>query len=73
MPALDELYRHLSDLDHSQVDERMAGMLIAILKLESHGEGRESATEAVLMVGYTPDGKSNQEQTIWLSWNTMKA
>ena len=26
-------------------------------------------TEAVLMVGYTTDGVSNQEQTRWLSWN----
>ena len=44
-------------------------MLKAILRLESHIEYRESATEAVLMVGYTLDGISNQEQTSWLSWN----
>ena len=43
--TLDELYRHLRDLDC-----------------------RETATEAVLMVGYTSDGISNQEQTRWLSW-----
>ena len=68
-PTLDELYRRLRDLDYTQVDERMAVMLNAILQLEEQGECRESATEAVLMVGYTTDGKSNQEQTRWLSWN----
>ena len=26
--------------------------------------------EAVLMVGYTSDGISNQEQTRWLSWSS---
>ena len=51
------------------MDERMAVMLNAILQLEEQGECRESATEAVLMVGYTTEGKSNQEQTRWLSWN----
>ena len=69
MPTLDELYRRLRDLDYTQVDERMAVMLNAILQMEEHGECRESATEAVLMVGYTTDGISNQEQTRWLSWN----
>ena len=44
-------------------------MLKAILQLEAKGECRESAVEAVLMVGYTSDGISNQEQTRWLSWN----
>ena len=68
-PTLDELYRRLRDLDYTQVDERMAVMLNAILQLEEQGECRESATEAVLMVGYTNDGVSNQEQTRWLSWN----
>ena len=41
----------------------------AILQSEEQGECRESATEAVLMVGYTTEGISNQEQTRWLSWN----
>ena len=68
-PTLDELYRSLRDLDYTRVDERMAVMLNAILQLEEQGECRESATEAVLMVGYTTDGISNQEQTRWLSWN----
>ena len=68
-PTLDDLYRRLRDLDYTQVDERMAVMLNAILQLEEQGECRESATEAVLMVGYTTDGISNQEQTRWLSWN----
>ena len=68
-PTLDELYRRLRDLDYTQVDERMAVMLNAILQLEEQGECRKSATEAVLMVGYTTDGISNQEQTRWLSWN----
>ena len=54
--ALDELYRRFKDLDHSQVDERVAMLLNAILQLESQGEGRESATEEVLLVGYTSDG-----------------
>ena len=47
----------------------MAVMLNAILQLEEQGECRESATEAVLMVGYTTDSISNQEQTRRLSWN----
>ena len=47
------------------MDERMAVMLNAILQLEEQGECRESATEAVLMVGYTTEGISNQEQTRW--------
>ena len=68
-PTLDELYRRLRDLDYSQMDERMAVMLNAILQLEEQGECRESATEAVLMVGYTTEGISNQEQTRWLSCN----
>ena len=68
-PTLDELYRRLRDLDYTQVDESMAVMLNAILQLEEQGECRESATEAVLMVGYTTDGISNQGQTRWLSWN----
>ena len=78
-PTLDGLYRRLRDLDYTQVEERMAVMLNAILlnasdvecdvELEEQGECRESATEAVLMVGYTTDGVSNQEQTRWLSWN----
>ena len=68
-PTLDELYRRLRDLDYTQVDERMAVMLNAMLQLEEQGECRESAKEAVLMVGYTTDGISNQEQTRWLSWN----
>ena len=44
-------------------------MLNAILQLEAQGECRESATEALLMVGYISDGIPNQEQTRWLSWN----
>ena len=68
-PTLDELYRRLRDLDYTQVDERMAVMLNAILQLEEQGECRESATEAVLMVGYTTEGISNHEQSRWLSWN----
>ena len=68
-PTLDELYRRLRDLDYTQIDQRMAVMLNAILQLEEQGECRESATEAVLMVGYTTEGISNQEQTRWLSWN----
>ena len=51
------------------MDERMAVMLNAILQLEEQGECKESATEAVLMVDYTTEGISNQEQTRWLSWN----
>ena len=66
---LDELYKRLRDLDYTQVDERLAMMLNAILQLEAQGECRESATEAVLMVSYTTEGISNQEQTSWLSWN----
>ena len=68
-PTLDELYRRLMDLDRTHVDDRLALMLNAILQLESQRECRDSATEAVLMVGYTSDGISNQEQTRWLSWN----
>ena len=68
-PTLNELYKRLRDLDYTQVDERMARMLNAILQLEAQGECRESATEALLMVGYMTEGISNQEQTRWLSWN----
>ena len=67
--ALDELYKRLRDVDYTQVDERLAVMLNAILQLEAEGECRESATEAVLIVGYTSDGMSNREQTRWLSWS----
>ena len=71
-PTLDQLYRRLRDLDYSQaqVDERMAVMLKAILQLESQEEARESAMEVVVMVGYTSNGISNQEQARWLSWGT---
>ena len=68
-PTLDELYRRLRDLDYTQIDERMAVMLNAILQLEDQGECRESAMEAVLMIGYTTEGISNQEPTRSLSWN----
>ena len=68
-PTLNEIYKRLRNLDYTQVDERMAVMLNAILQLEAQGECRESATEAVLMVGYTTEGISNQDQTRWLSWN----
>ena len=68
-PTLDELYKRLRDLDYTQIDERMAVMLNAILQLETQGECRESATEAVLMVGYTTERIFNQEQTRLLSWN----
>ena len=51
------------------MDERLAVMLNAILQLAAQGECRESATEAVLMVGYNSEGIPNQEQTRWLSWN----
>ena len=56
-PALGELYKRLRDLDYTQMDERLARMLNAVLQLEPQGECRESATEAVLMVGYTSDGE----------------
>ena len=68
-PTLDELYKRLRDLHYTQVHERLPVMLNAILQLEAQGECRESVTEAVLMVGYTSEGISNQEQTRWLSWN----
>ena len=68
-PTFDELYKRLRDLDCTQVDKRLAIMLNAILQLEAQGECRESAIEAVLMVGYTSEGISNQEQTRWLYWN----
>ena len=67
-PTLDELYKRLRDLDYTQVDERLAVMLNAILQLEAQGECRDSAKEAVLMVGYTLKGKSSQEQNRCLSW-----
>ena len=53
-PTLDGLYRRLRDLDYTQVDERMAVMLNAILQLEEQGECRESATEAVFDGKATP-------------------
>ena len=72
-PTIDELYKRLRDLVYTQVDERLAAMLNAILQLEAQGECRESATEAVLMLGYTSEGISNQEQTRWLSGNVVEA
>ena len=57
-PTLDELNRGLKDLDHPQVDERMAVIFNANVLLESQGEGRETATKIVLMVGSTSDGIS---------------
>ena len=57
------------NVTRSEVDERLAVMLNAILQLEAQGDCRESATESVLMVGYTSEGIPNQEQTRWLSWN----
>ena len=68
-PTIDELYKRLRDLNYTQVDERLAVMLNIILQLEAQSECRESATEAVLMVGYTTERISNQEQTRWLSSN----
>ena len=68
-PTLDELYKRFRDLDYTQVDERLVVMLNAILQLEAQGECRESVMEAVLMVEYTSDGVSNQEQKRWLSWD----
>ena len=68
-PTLDELYKRLRDLDYTQVDERLEVMLNSVLQLEAQGECRESATEAVLMLGYTSDGISNQQHDRWLYWN----
>ena len=68
-PTLEKPYKRLREFDYTQVDESLAVMLNAILQLKTQGECRESATEAVLMVGYTTEGISNQEQTRWLSWN----
>ena len=62
-PTLDELYRRLRDLDYTQIDERMAVMLNAILQLEDQGECRESATEAVLMIGYTTERGNIEPRT----------
>ena len=40
-PTLDELYKRLRDIDYTQVDERLAVILNAILQLESQGECRD--------------------------------
>ena len=70
-PTLDELYRRLRDLDYTQVDERMTVMLNAILQLEEQGECRESATEAVLMVGYTNiQPRANQVAVLECGWRS---
>ena len=68
-PTLVELCKRLRDLDYTQVDDRLAVMLNAILQLEAQGQCRESATEDVLMVGYTSEGISLQKQSRCLSWN----
>ena len=68
-PTPDKSFKRLRDLDYTQVDERLAVILNAILQLEAQGDYRESATEAVLMLGYTSEGIFNQEQNRWLSWN----
>ena len=67
-PTLDELYRRLRDLDYTQVDERMAVMLNAILQLEEQGECRESATEAVLMVGRDIQSRTEQVVVLECGW-----
>ena len=46
-PTLDELYRRLRDLDYTQVDERMAVMLNAILHLEEQKRFQWSATPLI--------------------------
>ena len=48
-------------------------ILNAVLQLKSQGEGRESIMEMLLMMCYTSEGLSNQEQTIWMSWNTKES
>ena len=48
-PPLDELYRRLRDLDDSQVDERMAVMLNAILKLEERHSTRRTPLETAIL------------------------
>ena len=58
--TVDDLYKRLRDLVYTQGNERLAVLLNAILQLEWQEDCRESATEAVLMVGYTLDRISNQ-------------
>ena len=62
-PTLDELYRRLRNLDYTQVDERMAVMLNAILQLEEQGECRESATEGNPIDGRLHHGRHIQSGT----------
>ena len=75
-PALDELYKRLRDLDYTQVDERLAVMLNAILQLEAQGECRKSATEAktlivvngVLHFGWNLESGSDQVAILECGW-----
>ena len=59
-PTLDELYRRLRDLEHSQVDQRMAVMLNTILQLDSEGEGNGSGADGGLHVGWNIKPRANQ-------------
>ena len=68
-PTLDELYRCLRDLDYTQVDERMAMMLMPSSSWRMRASVGSLRQKQFLKVGYTTDGISNQEQTRWLSWN----
>ena len=67
-PTLVELYKRVRDLDCTQFDERMAVMLNAILQLEAQGECRESATEAVLMVGGDIQSRTDQIIVLECGW-----
>ena len=55
-PTLNELYRRSRDLDYTQVDERMAVMLSAILQLEEQGECRDSAPQKAYPIKNRPGG-----------------
>ena len=52
-PTLDELYRRLRDLDYTQVDERMAVVLNAILQLNIQPRANQVA---VLERGWSSEG-----------------
>ena len=70
-PTLDELYRRLRDLDYTQVDERMAVMLNAIL----HWKNRANAGSlqqkrfywsATPLMGYPTKSKPDGCPGMWM-------
>ena len=72
-PTLDELYRRLRDLDYTQVDERMAVMLNAILQLEEQervpGVCDRSGFDGRLHHRWNIQSRANQVAVLERGWS----